>query len=160
MCWSWGRCYPFIQVTYDLLRWMWFLNVGWGSIIRVDLPLNPWCLYCRWGRCSSLRTFASSVEAGTSPGDEVDVGAICLSSSPSKPYSFSSLKILSSISVTPWFSQGNKILENHLCIDNYVCCIHAIAYFIVWWSAPVYFVLRVEVIRSLNLNLDQNGLNL
>jgi hypothetical protein len=25
---------------------------------------------------------------------------------------------------------------------------------------PVYFVLRVEVVRSLNLNLDQNGLNL
>jgi hypothetical protein len=24
----------------------------------------------------------------------------------------------------------------------------------------VYFVLRVEVVRSLNLNLDQNGLNL
>jgi hypothetical protein len=25
---------------------------------------------------------------------------------------------------------------------------------------PVYFVLRVEVVHSLNLNLDQNGLNL
>jgi hypothetical protein len=33
----------------------------------------------------------------------------------------------------PDFHKEIKILENHLCIDNYVCCIHAIAYFIVWW---------------------------
>jgi hypothetical protein len=56
MHWPWGPCYLFIQVTYDLLRWMWLLNVGWGSTLRVDLPLNPWHLYSSWGRGSSLRS--------------------------------------------------------------------------------------------------------
>jgi hypothetical protein len=32
-----------------------------------------------------------------------------------------------------------------------ICCV---------MNAPVYFVLRVEAICSLNLNLNQNGLNL
>jgi hypothetical protein len=45
-------------------------------------------------------------------------------------------------------------------MNNYVCYIHVIVYFIVWWSIPVYFILRVEVVHSLNLNLDENGLNL
>jgi IS30 family transposase len=29
------------------------------------------------------------------------------------------------------FYKEIKILQNHLCIDNYVCCIHVVAYFIV-----------------------------
>jgi hypothetical protein len=33
--------YPFVQVTYDLLRWMYLLNVRGSSWLRDDLPLNP-----------------------------------------------------------------------------------------------------------------------
>jgi hypothetical protein len=44
-------------------------------------------------------------------------------------------------------------------IDIYVHCIHVVAYLLCDKVLPC-IVLRVEVIRSLNLNLDQNGLNL
>jgi hypothetical protein len=54
---------------------------------------------------AALGASASSVEARTCPGDEVDAGAICSSSSPSKFYSFSSTKILSSISMSSTFSK-------------------------------------------------------
>jgi hypothetical protein len=57
--------------------------------------------------------------------------------------------------VIPWFSQGNKIFRESFVIDKYVCCNHVVANFIMWWSAPLYFVLRVEVVHSLNLNLDK-----
>jgi hypothetical protein len=50
-------------------------------------------------------------------------------------------------------------LENYLRIDIYVCCIHAVAY-LLCDEMLMCIVLRVEVIRSLNLNLDQNSLNL
>jgi hypothetical protein len=33
--------------------------------------------------------------------------------------------------VTPLFLKGIKNLEKHLCINNYICCIHTVAYFIV-----------------------------
>jgi hypothetical protein len=54
---------------------------------------------------AALGASASSVEAGTSPGDEVDAGVICSSSSPLKPSSSSSIKILYSISLSPALSK-------------------------------------------------------
>jgi hypothetical protein len=38
------------------LSWMCLLNVGWSSLLGVDLPLNPWCLHYCCGRGSSLRS--------------------------------------------------------------------------------------------------------
>jgi hypothetical protein len=48
------------------------------------------------------------VEAGIGSGDEVDAGAICLSSSPLKPYRSSSAKILSSISLALAISKTSR----------------------------------------------------
>jgi hypothetical protein len=49
-------------------------------------------------------------------------------------------------SVTPWFSQGNKKFRPlHILLCDEVL---------------PYFVLRIEVVCGLNLNLNQNGLNL
>jgi hypothetical protein len=52
---------------------------------------------------------ASSVDAGTSLRDEVDAGAICLSSSPSMSYSSSSTKILSSIFLSLALSKTSRV---------------------------------------------------
>jgi hypothetical protein len=40
MSWPRETSYPFIQITYDLLRWMYLLNVRGSSRLRDDLPLN------------------------------------------------------------------------------------------------------------------------
>jgi hypothetical protein len=41
MSWPRGICYSFIQITYDLLRWMCLLNVRGSTLLEDDLPLNP-----------------------------------------------------------------------------------------------------------------------
>jgi hypothetical protein len=31
-------CYPFIHITYDLLRWIYLLNVRGSTLLKDDLP--------------------------------------------------------------------------------------------------------------------------
>jgi hypothetical protein len=56
----------------------------------------------------ALEASTSRVEAGTCPGDKVDAGVICSSSSPSRPYSFSSTKIHSFIFLSPAPSKTSR----------------------------------------------------
>jgi hypothetical protein len=52
-----------------------------------------------------------------------------------------------------------NFLENHLCIDICVCCIHTVTY-LLCDEVISCIVLHVEVVRSLNLNFGQNDFNL
>jgi hypothetical protein len=51
------------------------------------------------------------------------------------------------------------MLENHLCIDI-MFVVFMPLHILLCDEMPPYFVLRIEVVHSLNLNLNQNGLNL
>jgi hypothetical protein len=71
-----------------------------ASILEACTPVEE--EVAAWGASTS------SVEARTCPSDEVDAGAICSSSSPSKLYSSSYTEILSSISLSPALSKTSR----------------------------------------------------
>jgi hypothetical protein len=43
-------------------------------------------------------------------------------------------------------------------INNYVCCIHDTAYFLLYWRMILYFILQIGTVRSLNFIWIQVGL--